>query len=309
MKYATHHTLVLISVFAIGCGAHGGGTTAGDDDDDSAGGIDAATGGGTDGTPPSHDVVVTNIPELPGSKLMVRPDAIPAPGIVLLHGSEGGAAGYIDEDGRRLAEEGFAVLVFCWFGCPGRPPSIVRIRLEDTVAGINWLRASDAVRGAPVGLFGWSRGAEQSVLLASLVRDTSVIAAVGVHAASDTVVAAYDPQTEESPWEMDPQTGEWVFAPAWTWQGQPLYGESGSFSEPGPRIRVEDYPGAMFLSHGTADDLWPVTRTQNIERTRNNAGLPTEAHYWQGQGHIIEDPAMLEQFFVALTAFYDRELR
>jgi dienelactone hydrolase len=304
MKFSTR--LVLCVLCATGCAVHVDGGTGGDVPD--GGRVDAGAGGG-DGPRPSGEVVVTSIPQLPGSKLMVRPDAIPAPGIVMLHGSEGGAAGFIDEDGRRLAEEGFAVLSFCWFGCPGKPSTIERIRLEDTVAAITWLRANDAVRGGPVGLYGLSRGAEQAVLLASLVRNTSVIATVAVHAASDTVVAAYDPQSEDGPWEMHPQTGEWVFAPAWTWQGQPLYGERRSFSAPGPRIRVEDYPGAMFLSHGTNDDLWPVTRTQNIERARDNAGRLTEAHYWQGQGHIIEDPAMVERFLVSLTQFYDRELR
>jgi hypothetical protein len=305
MKLATRLVVFVLCACVISCTAPVGGEQDGDDNVGSAGG-----GDGSGGSPPSKEVVITAIPELPGSKLMVRPDAIPAPGIVMLHGSEGGAAGYIDEDARRLAEEGFAVLSFCWFGCPGKKAVIERIRLEDTVAAIDWLRAHDAVRGAPVGIFGWSRGAEQSVLLASLVRNTSVVATVAVHAASDTVVASYDPQTQDSPWEMDPKTGEWVLAPAWTWQGQPLYGERGSFSEPGPRIRVEDYTGAMFLSHGTDDDLWPVTRTQNIEQARNTAGgLSTEAHYWQGQGHIIEDAAMVEQYLVALTEFYKRELR
>jgi dienelactone hydrolase len=279
-------------------------------DDDTPPDPDGGGGGGDpDGPPPPPaDVMVIDVPELPGSHLMVRPDVIPAPGIVLLHGSEGGSAGYIDQDGMRLAEEGFAVLVFCWFGCPGKPDQILRIPLEDTVEALAWLRASDAVGGKPVGLFGWSRGAEQAVLLASLLADTSTIATVGVHAPSDTVVASYDPETGWSPYEYDPETGEYVFAPAWTWQGEPLWGERTDFGEPGPRIRVEDYPGALYLSHGTADDLWPVARSQNIEAARDAAGLETEPHYWQGEGHIIEDPALLEEFFVTLTAFYDREL-
>ena len=208
----------------------------------------------------------------------------------------------------RLAEEGYAVLVFCWFGCPGKPDQILRIPLEDTVEAITRLRNSDAVGGKPVGLFGWSRGAEQAVLLASLVQDTATIAAVGVHAPSDTIVASYDPSDESSPYEYDPETGEWVFAPAWTWQGEPLYGERTDFGEPGPRIRVEDYPGALYLSHGTDDDLWPVTRSQAIESARDAAGLPTETHYWQGEGHILMDPANVEEFFVTMTAFYDAQL-
>jgi dienelactone hydrolase len=268
---------------------------------------DAGGGGDPDGAPPAPgEVVVLAVPELPGSRLFVREGAAGVPGIVMLHGSEGGSTHFLDEDATRLAEDGSAVLAFCWFGCPGKPAAILRIPLEDTVAAIEWLRASDPVAGGPVGLYGLSRGAEQSVLLASLVRDPAVIAAVAVHAPSDTVVAAYDPETGWSPYETDPRTGEQVFAPAWTWQGEPLYGERDSFSEPGPRIRVEDYPAPMYLSHGTADDLWPVQRSRNIEAARLAAGLPTETHYWRGEGHILEDPAHVEEFLRTLGEFFAR---
>jgi len=162
---------------------------------------------GAGDSPGSHsaDVVVTAIPELPGSRLFVRSDAIPAPGILMLHGSEGGSAHYIDYDARKLAEAGFAVVTFCWFDCPGRPKRIYHIPLEDTLAGLAWLRASSAVGGRRVGLFGWSRGAEQAVLLASLA--PTAMDAVGVHAPSDTIVASYDPATDDGIWEFDPSSG------------------------------------------------------------------------------------------------------
>jgi dienelactone hydrolase len=263
-------------------------------------------GGTTDGRPSaSHEIVVTAIPELPGSRLFVRPDAIPAPGILMLHGSEGGSAPYIDDDARPLAEAGFAVVTFCWFGCAGRPNRIYHIPLEDTLAGIAWLRGSAAVGGRRVGLYGVSRGAEQAVLLASL--EPSAMASVGVHAPSDTIVASYDPATEDGIYEQDPSSGQWIFAAAWTWKGSPLYGEKDSFSTPGPRIRVEDYPSDMYLSHGVADTLWPVQRSRNIEASRTTAGRPTEAHYWDGQDHILMGTAA-QQFITTLTAYYHRTL-
>lgn len=258
--------------------------------------------------PPSGEVEVTEIPALPGSRLFVRPNAIPAPGIVMLHGSEGGSARYIDEDAMPLAEAGFAVVTFCWFDCPGKPDAIHRIPLEDTVAAIDWLRASDAVRGRPVGVYGVSRGAEQAVLLASLLPDTGAIATVAVHAPSDTVVASYDPDADDSIYEQDPDTGQWIFGPAWTWQGAPLYGETTSFYVPGPRIRVEDYPGALYLSHGVDDMLWPVQRSYNIQSARDAAGRVTEPHYWEGEGHIVMQPANVAAFTDTLGAFFAREL-
>jgi dienelactone hydrolase len=302
-------TLLLVAlVAAAACAGQVGDLPPGSAPDTPPGAADAGSPPPPPPPPPSGEVVTTEITELPGSRLMVRPDAIPAPGIVMLHGSEGGSARYIDEDAIPLAEAGFAVLVFCWFDCPGRPPIIHRIPLEDTVAAVQWLRASPAVQGRPVGVYGVSRGAEQAVLLASLLGDTTTIAAVAVHAPSDTIVAAYDPGSGESPMENDPWTGQPIFGAAWTWQGQPLHGERDSFFEPGPRIEVERYPGDLYLSHGTADDLWSVERSQHIEAARDAAGLPTEAHYWQGEGHILMMPANVQEFLATLTAFYRREL-
>ena len=249
--------------------------------------------------------MVTAIPELPGSRLFVRPDAIPAPGILMLHGSEGGSAPYIDDDARPLAEAGFAVVTFCWFGCPGRPNRIYHIPLEDTLAGLAWLRASPAVGGRHVGLYGVSRGAEQAVLLSSLA--PTMMDTVGVHAPSDTIVAAYDPATQDAVYEYDQASGQYKMAAAWTWQGTQLYGERTEFGQAGPRIRVEDYTGELYLSHGVADTLWPVQRSRNIKASRDAAGRATEAHFWDGQDHILMGAAA-QQFIMTLTAYYHRTL-
>lgn len=293
-------TSIGICTLLAACSA-GGGTR---DDADPIADARAATDTGSD-VAPSSEVVITAIPELPGSRLFVRPDAIPAPGILMLHGSEGGSAPYIEYDARPLAEAGFAVVTFCWFGCPGRPSRIHHIPLETTLAGLAWLRASDAVGGRPVGLYGVSRGGEQAVLLASLA--PAEMAAVGVHAPSDTIVAAYDPATEDAIYEYSQAEGQYILAAAWTWQGTPLYGEKSSFNTPGPRIRVEDYPAEMYLSHGAVDTLWPVQRSRNIKAARDAAGRATEAHFWPGQGHILTG-ATVEQFITTLTAFYVRTL-
>jgi dienelactone hydrolase len=266
---------------------------------------DAGGGSASPDAPPSHDVVITEIPELPGSHLYVRPDAIPAPGILMLHGSEGGSAPYIGYDAKALAEAGFAVVTFCWFDCPGKPNRIYHIPLEDTLAGLSWLRASSAVGGRKVGLFGWSRGGEQAVLLASLA--PTMMDTVAVHAPSDTIVASYDPATDDGIYELDPATQQYIYAAAWTWQGTQLYGERQSFSQPGPRIRVEDYLQKLYLSHGEADTLWSVQRSRNIKATRDAAGLVTEAHFWPGQNHVLMGSAA-QQFLSTMTMYYHQTL-
>jgi dienelactone hydrolase len=293
-----------IVLFLFACSSGGGG-----DGDDSNGSSGSDSGGiaADAGTPPSSDVTVTTIAELPGSKLFVRPDKIPAPGILMLHGSEGGSAVYIEEDARELAKAGFAVVTFCWFGCPGRPAKIHNIPLETTLAGLTWLANSSAVGGRKVGVFGVSRGAEQAVLLASLAPNQMV--AVATHAASDTIVAAYDPATMDAVYEYDPTSGQYKMAASWTWQGTKLYGERDAYGDAGPRIEIEKYLEPMYLSHGENDMLWPVTRSKNIQMTRDAAGRMTEAHYWAGEDHIIMMPANIQQWYATMIAFYSVRLQ
>jgi predicted alpha/beta-fold hydrolase len=172
------------------------------------------------GTPPAPPGARPDISSFPGSHVY-NPTTLPAPGILMLHGSEGGAAGYIDDYAKDLAKRGFVVVTMCWFGCTGKPDKILRIPLESVIELGNWLATSPDVNAGKVGLFGWSRGAEMS-LLVSAVSNTTPFKAVAVHAPSDTVVGAFDPAQENTPpnyggiGETDPKTGKTIPSPSWT---------------------------------------------------------------------------------------------
>jgi dienelactone hydrolase len=241
----------------------------------------------------------------PGSKLFI-PSGAPArtAAVVMLHGSEGGTDGAIWADAQALAEGAAVVtLALCWFGCPGTPDRIVNLPLERVRDAALWLKTLPMVGGAKVGLFGWSRGAEQSVLLASVLASQTDFAAVAVHAASDTIVCAYDPKTEE----VISESGG--YAAAWTWNGMPLYGERTEPYGSGPRIAIEKYPGPVWISHGTRDELWEVERSQKLAAARQQAGLPTETHYWQGEGHVLMQAKNRAAFASSLAGFMTRELK
>jgi dipeptidyl aminopeptidase/acylaminoacyl peptidase len=252
--------------------------------------------------------------EFPGSKIF-KPAQTPAPGIVMLHGSEGGSAPYIQGFAQQIANAGFVVFTLCWFGCPGKSDKILRIPLESVIAAGEWMKASPDVSNGEVGLFGWSRGAELSLLTTSLV-GTAPFQAVAVHAPSDTIVGAFDPATANTPpnyggiLETDPQTGQLIPSPAWTWHGQPLFGEpKPDFSVPGPTIAVVSYTGPVYVSQGENDEVWPVTRGRHVVAERVAVpSLVTESHFYPGEGHVLRQPADVMSMTREVTSFFQRKL-
>lgn len=244
----------------------------------------------------------------PGSKVFI-PSLVPAPAIILLHGSEGGKEGSIEELAKTLRDAGFVTMSLCYYGCMGMPDKLTAIPLERVLDAAMALKQLPAVHQRKVGLFGWSRGAEQSLLLASLARTADRIAAVAVHAPFHAVVSSWDPETEDC--VITDSLGRKVCTNAWTWYGQPLGGGDDPFGPvSGPDILIENYQGPVYLSHGTADDLWPVQESETLAARRRTytPRLHTEAHYWQGEGHMIEKQANVDEFNQTLTDFFKQQL-
>ncbi len=119
---------------------------------------------------------VVEVPEartqFPGSYLFVPATPGAHPGIIALHGSGGGryTPGMMC-NARLLASRGYATLAFCYFDCgaDAMPEALSDVDLRRTYEAMLWLKRSPHVQGGPVVLSGASRGAEQAVLLASLL--------------------------------------------------------------------------------------------------------------------------------------------
>ena len=198
----------------------------------------SSPGGPTDSTdPPTPDPASPGaqdagprpgIGAFPGSRIFMPPKT-PAPGVVMLHGSEGGSEVFIEQFATEIAKQGFVVVTFCWFGCTGRPDDRP-IPLESVVDVGQWLAGSPDVAKGKVGLFGWSRGAELSLLVTSLV-GAAPFQAVAVHAPSDTVVLCIQSRDRERIRRTTAASlrrappGRSIPAPSSTWKGQPLFGE------------------------------------------------------------------------------------
>lgn len=233
------------------------------------------------------------------SRLYIPNDGQPHPGVLLLHGSEGGSEAFFWSEAQYLAAHGYAALAFCYFDCgyPGQGPhqTLASVEIEKTFEALQWLKQSAYVRGGKTAIFGVSRGAEQSLLVASLSAEKGVgIDAILAHSPSDLSNAAWNWDWEDpkcwlgEEWSPacgpDPRKGPegkpmWESLSAWKWKGVPV--------PVGERIKIENYSGPVFISVGTKDTMWPFEQTQKVEATLKKAGKNPEVHYFEGEDHIF----------------------
>jgi dienelactone hydrolase len=107
--------------------------------------------------------------------VLAAPDgAGPAPGVLLLGGSEGGLH---ERDAEELAGRGFTVLALAYFGLPGLPDGLVDIPLEYFSRGLDVLAAQPRA-GERFGVTGGSRGGEAALLIGA--HDDRIAAVVSV---------------------------------------------------------------------------------------------------------------------------------
>lgn len=252
-----------------------------------------------------------------GSKLFVPSDGKAHPGVLILHGSEGGSLPYYQLEAQFLAAHGYAALAYCWYNCGKNPLTsaidpLENVSLDATYGALTWLKESEHVRGKKVAISGTSRGAEEALLLGWLTTRDKLIApdAIAVHAPSDVVVtgftwAAMDKrcwvcdgfgldcfQGSENPLAWDWAKTHWNKAcgkapknpateliPAWRWKGIPLLADA--------RIEIESYRGPLFIAHGTKDELWGHDRTLRIRKTLEASGASPEVHLFEGEKHVF----------------------
>ncbi|MBF0326178.1 MAG: dienelactone hydrolase family protein [Alphaproteobacteria bacterium] len=227
-------------------------------------------------------------------------EAGPFPGLVLLHGSDGGWSGWSDRDAVFFAGHGFAAypLRYSIGGSPWVAGDIRDVAPDRTVACLEAMRAAPFCSGR-VGLFGVSRGGEHALLVTALaVRDGAATAdAVAVHAPSDVVCGAFVGASARD--IDDPARSTWDPADlAWTWRGR----ADGLL--PATPIEIERFPGPLFVSYGSADQVWSAECSRRLERRLLAAGRTPEIHCYDGQGHGLDidagntNMARLLDFFV-----------
>lgn len=238
-----------------------------------------------------------------GSIIYWPADAAPRGGIVCLHGSEGGSAGWNDLNCAVLAASGFAAMACRYTESRPFSPStdIDNIPLEGTEAALTCLREALAPHRCGIGLFGASRGAEQALLLVQLMAEEASPAlpdAVAVHSPPDAVWPAFivtDFQTGK-PWAGDSER------PAWSWRG------GYEHTLPATPLAIERFPNPVFIAQGTEDKVWGDQMAHRLVARMVEAGHPPEAHFFEGEGHVFRPEAWNREWQL-LTEFFERHLR
>ncbi len=245
-----------------------------------------------------------------GSKLFVPNDNVTHPGVILLHGSEGGSAAFTWVKAQFLAANGYAALAYCYFDCGANsaaPKVLANVEVHKVFEALAWLKNSPYVKGKKTAIYGVSRGAELSMIIAEKSNsevDLTIPNVILAHAPSDITNPAwswswvdrrcwlcYDTENCQS-WNpscgINPLQGPegkpmWDTLPAWQWNNKELPMKK--------RIEVERFQGTIFLSVGTADTVWPYQQTQRIEQTLKNGKRNAEVHYFAGEDHIFKTTA------------------
>ncbi|WP_247729178.1 alpha/beta hydrolase [Halovivax limisalsi] len=178
----------------------------------------------------------------------------PHPGVLVLHGA-GGARGYEQTYAAMLAEHGYTVCCVEYFGAPGTRDALVDVPLEEFRDAAHWLLDRPDVAGDRVGVVGFSRGGEASLV-------------VGAQFDAVGCVVAYVPSCYRWPapsW-MD---GVGEDQPTWTLDGEAL-----------PHLPIDKY---VREEDGIDEPLGvpePNAASLAIERStaaeRNRAAIPVE---------------------------------
>ena len=197
-------------------------------------------------------------------------------GLVILHGSEGPAAGWGHRFAAILASHGMVVIPFAYGeGDIWRAGRIAGVDLRQVVAAGEVLSRHERVRG--VGLFGWSFGGGMALITSALQGEAGVFKAVASHAGTDFVTGAWEPERRL----VEGANRETLTAgvPAFVWPGEE------EVLRPGAPLPLERISVPVFLSVGDADTVLSPQLTLNVAQRLRDLGREVDLLVAEGQGH------------------------
>ncbi|MGZ3745289.1 MAG: alpha/beta hydrolase family protein [Pseudobdellovibrionaceae bacterium] len=236
--------------------------------------------------------------------------------ILMLHGSEGGSAAYIDLEGTVLAMQGYNILSYCYFDCNrglnGPRQTLKDVEVTTILDAVAWLRTQSQSNGKVI-VYGFSRGAELTMIIGSLPM-TSVNRPDGLiaHSPSDVFNGAWNwdwnelgcwlckagfgkcsEDSQKSDYEWNPSCG--LNDPTQIDFSQSAWLVSGKNIPAGTRIEIEKYDGPILITVGEQDEVWPVDQTRRIEATLKAANRNPKVHYFPAQGHSFRGSTEIDR--------------
>lgn len=225
----------------------------------------------------------------------------PFPVVICLGGSEGW---FTEPLPALLASHGIATFSVAYFGGKPLTEELSQVPLEFFDRVVAYLETYPAVDTNRMGIYGYSKGGELALLLASR---TERVRAVAAYSPSSVVWQSPTAGAPKSSW-----TSEKVPLPFMPMHfsgmdllklmsGRPvafreIY-ERGMEKNPEKlektRIPVEDIHGPVFLVSGTDDAVWSASQMADaIEASLKAAGIPVTHLKYRGAGHLTTLPGL-----------------
>ena len=233
------------------------------------------------------------IEEIPDIGPLYRPEAGgPWPGLMILHGSEGPGAGWSHRFAAILASFGIAALPYgygtgdVWGAGEIREVDIGRIEAAGAAL-------AEQTQIATLDLLGWSRGGELAMHLGTIGGEASPFRRIAAHAPADHCIPAFDVARMRAGLPRGESEDR-----AWVWPGHD------DRLVPGAPIEIERFPRPVFLSVGTADEVWDPQMTRNLAARLEAAGNPADLFLAEGQGHALDfstEPALWSRLLSFIT--------
>ncbi len=199
------------------------------------------------------------------------------PAVLILHGSEGPAAGWGHRFCAILAAHGVVAAPFAYgSGDLWGAGAIREVDLRAVVAAGRVIAAHPQVRAAA--LFGWSFGGGMALTVAALQGGDGPFRAVASHAGMNHIAAAWDPARRPVPGVPRPLPGP--DAPrAFVWPGEEVT------LTPGAPLPLERIAVPVFLSVGDADSILPPDMTLSTAARLHDLGAEVDLLVGPGQDH------------------------
>lgn len=234
-----------------------------------------------------------------------RAAEVPAPGVLVLGGSEGGMR---EDTAALLASHGYAALALAYFGVPELPAKLENVPLEYFETAVKWMAAHEAIDGERLAVQGISRGGELALLVAASYPEH--VAAVIAHVPSGVAwpgVGGLPPGPAWSQGGASVPTVSYPIDPALQAEivrqmraGEPVVltpmfraAMKDSEAMAAAEIPVERIRGPVLLISAKDDAIWPSTDLAEIAVTRLRAhghAYPVEHLAYDDAGHLILTP-------------------
>jgi dipeptidyl-peptidase-4 len=195
-----------------------------------------------------------------------------------------------------MAQHGYVVFALDNRGTPrrGRKFSdaifhqLGKAEVADQLAGVTWLKAQPWVDAKRVGVFGWSYGGFQTLMLLAKAGDQF---AAGVAVAPVTDWSLYDTHYTER------------------YLGSPQ-GNADGYDVSGVMHWIDGLqPDKLLLVHGMADDNVLFSNSTKLMAALQERGVPFRLMTYPGAKHGLSTPALKKHVYAMIAAYFDERLK